>query len=100
MNEQDALLQAIIEHPEDDELRLVYADWLEEHGDSARAEFIRVQCALARMAEDDDRLWGLRAREHQLLEGHEKDWFPLADVPQYCGSFRRGFVEIISADAG
>jgi uncharacterized protein (TIGR02996 family) len=27
--------------------RLVFADWLEEHGDAARAEFIRVQCAYA-----------------------------------------------------
>jgi len=32
----------IIARPEDDGPRLVYADWLEEHGDSDRAEFIRV----------------------------------------------------------
>lgn len=34
----------ICEHPEDDSIRLIYADWLEDHGDPERAEFIRVQC--------------------------------------------------------
>ncbi|MBX7102613.1 MAG: TIGR02996 domain-containing protein [Gemmataceae bacterium] len=29
--------------PDDDTLRLVYADWLDEHDDPARAEFIRIQ---------------------------------------------------------
>jgi uncharacterized protein (TIGR02996 family) len=32
---QQAFLQAIFEEPEDDDLRLVYADWLEEHGDAS-----------------------------------------------------------------
>lgn len=42
-----ALLAAIREHPEEDTPRLMYADWLEEHGERERAEFIRVQCELA-----------------------------------------------------
>src|SRR5262245_58863227 len=41
-----AFLKAIAEAPDDDGPRLVYADWLEEHGDPARAEFIRVRCEL------------------------------------------------------
>ena len=48
-----ALLEAIRASPDDDAPRLVYADWLEEHGDQPRAEFIRVQCALARLPQDD-----------------------------------------------
>jgi uncharacterized protein (TIGR02996 family) len=43
-----ALLARILASPEDDAPRLVYADWLDEHGEPARAEFIRVQCELAR----------------------------------------------------
>ena len=44
-----AFLQSIIAAPDDDAPRLVYADWLEEHGgEPERAEFIRVQCELAR----------------------------------------------------
>src|SRR2546430_151755 len=46
------LLAAVCAAPEDDDPRLVYADWLEEHGQAqaqcARAEFIRLQIALAR----------------------------------------------------
>jgi uncharacterized protein (TIGR02996 family) len=34
-------LQAIIDAPEDDAPRLVYADWLEDNGQPERAEFIR-----------------------------------------------------------
>lgn len=45
MSEGDKLLQAILDNPEDDALRLVYADWLEERGDP-RGEFIRVQVLL------------------------------------------------------
>ena len=47
MIQNEALFRAILDEPEDDAPRLVYADWLEEHGDGARAEFIRVQCELA-----------------------------------------------------
>lgn len=47
MNQGESLLQAIFEHPADDAVRLVYADWLEENGECERAEFIRVQVELA-----------------------------------------------------
>ena len=43
MSDQDALLAAIRQAPDDDAPRLVYADWLDEHGDPDRAEFIRLQ---------------------------------------------------------
>jgi uncharacterized protein (TIGR02996 family) len=42
-----SFLRAICWSPFDDGPRLVYADWLEERGECARAEFIRVQVALA-----------------------------------------------------
>lgn len=47
MTERDALLRAIAANPADDLPRLVYADWLDEHDEPERAEFIRVQCRLA-----------------------------------------------------
>ncbi|HYT91149.1 MAG TPA: TIGR02996 domain-containing protein [Gemmataceae bacterium] len=47
MNQDQALLRAVIDNPDDDGPRLVYADWLEEHGDAERAEFIRIQIAVA-----------------------------------------------------
>ncbi len=39
---ETALLRAVCEQPEDDGVRLIYADWLEDHGLAERAELIRV----------------------------------------------------------
>lgn len=47
-----AFLQAILDDPEDDTVRLIYADFEEEHGDAARAELIRVQMELAQRREN------------------------------------------------
>lgn len=44
-----ALIAAVNAAPEDDLPRLVYANWLREHGRDDRAEFIAVQCELARL---------------------------------------------------
>ena len=46
MTDGDALYRAILARPEDDTPRLVYADWLEEHGRGEEAEFIRLDCWL------------------------------------------------------
>jgi uncharacterized protein (TIGR02996 family) len=48
----DDFLHAIAEAPEDDALRLVYADWLEDHGQAERAELIRAQCRINALAGD------------------------------------------------
>ena len=42
MIEKDFLAQ-ILATPDDDSLRLVYADWLEEQGNLDRAQFIRAR---------------------------------------------------------
>jgi uncharacterized protein (TIGR02996 family) len=47
MSDRNAFLRAICETPADDAPHLVFADWLNENGESERAEFIRVQCELA-----------------------------------------------------
>jgi uncharacterized protein (TIGR02996 family) len=48
MNEEAAFLAAIHAAPEDDSLRLVYADWLEERGD-LRGEFLRLEHQLSQI---------------------------------------------------
>jgi uncharacterized protein (TIGR02996 family) len=60
--------------PEDDAPRLVYADWLEDHGDAERAELIRVQCRLAHMAADDPERAELEEREQDLLGRRGDEW--------------------------
>ena len=48
--EEASILYAIRLQPDEDTVRLVYADWLDEHGQPERAEFIRVQCELAKLS--------------------------------------------------
>lgn len=97
MTPDDAFLQAILEAPDDDGPRLIYADWLEERGDP-RGEFIRVQCELAAIDASDLRRQALQAREVELLLTHEdrwrgefREWLPIPGC-----TFRRGFVESLA----
>jgi uncharacterized protein (TIGR02996 family) len=52
--DEAGLLAGIKAKPDDDLPRLVYADWLDEHGDASRAEFVRVQVELARLEREGD----------------------------------------------
>lgn len=45
-DDERAFLQGIIEHPEDEAIRLIYADWLEEHQRDAQAEWLRWESKL------------------------------------------------------
>jgi uncharacterized protein (TIGR02996 family) len=106
MTHADAFLAAILAEPDADVHRLVYADWLDEHGDPDRAEFIRVQCAVAidPLAHNPPpsnprcacSLCTLRRRERALLASHQVDW-RMRDLPgmpfgNWVTDFRRGFV--------
>jgi uncharacterized protein (TIGR02996 family) len=62
----DALLRAIVRHPDDDTPRLVYADWLQENGRAEEGEFLRVQCRLAAAEPDDPEYPELLDREAEL----------------------------------
>src|SRR5436309_6205981 len=85
MSDAPTLLAAIRAAPEDDAPRLVYADWLDENGQPERAEFIRVQCELARCESPE-----LRKREAELLaEYHDVLAGPLA-APHLSFLFERG----------
>src|SRR4051812_12297961 len=49
MSEWNAILAGVIAAPVDDYPRLMTANWLRGHGQDDRAEFIEVQCELARL---------------------------------------------------
>lgn len=74
MTNEAAFIQTIREHPDDDGPRLVYADWLEEHGQCEKAEFIRVQIELAAGVADPERRRRLYALEESLLSQHARHW--------------------------
>jgi uncharacterized protein (TIGR02996 family) len=125
MSDRAAFVAAIRAEPEEDTPRLAMADWLDEHDEPVRAEFIRVQCELARrwpnwdgIPADDSLARGgdydaLRRREQFLLVSNELEWLwafaPIVgkliagrvvdgseiDPPL----FHRGFVELVVCDA-
>ena len=125
MDVHNAFLQSICESPDDDAPRLIYADYLEEHGQEERAEFIRVQCRIDNInvelmsheACGDERCPGcaerrtLRRRERELLGspyGVSGVLIVRQPRPEWAGgvrdilpwdrdswTFRRGFIEEI-----
>jgi uncharacterized protein (TIGR02996 family) len=97
----DAFLRAIVARPDDDTPRLVYADWLEEHGDADRAEFIRGQCELERLKAEGRRNLALGRRVRELLAAHADRWTEPLRAAKLRGDwhFRRGFVEGVTMSA-
>ena len=91
MSDGDALFSAILAEPDADMPRLMYADWLDEHGQPERAEFIRIQC----MADADE---AAEVRAAELEEQNRAKW--LAGLPRFPKAdwgFRRGFPESLDA---
>src|SRR4051812_14383873 len=87
MTDRATFLAAIAAAPDDDLPRLIFADWLDEHGEPDRAEFIRLQCAITRGEPGDQR------RADALEAEHRMTWLgPLARAV-FRAEFRRGFVE-------
>jgi uncharacterized protein (TIGR02996 family) len=79
MTRDEAFLQAVLDSPDDDAPRLIYADWLDENGGpagAARAAFIRAQCAVERLSwgEDEARRRALKMRIWRLKRRHSLDW--------------------------
>lgn len=97
--EERAFFDRIRDDPADDGPRLIYADWLAEHGEPDRAEFVRLQCALDRLPDDDPRRPDLRERERLLVEANEARW--TADLAPIVSAwaFRRGVIDAVSVDA-
>ena len=94
---EESFIREIAENPTDDIPRLVFADWLEEHGDE-RGEFIRVQCQLAKLDEFDPQRYDLESRELQLIRQRSKGWArPFRGLAK-SWTYRRGLVDGIRID--
>jgi uncharacterized protein (TIGR02996 family) len=109
MNHEDAFLQTIVDAPDDDAPRLIFADWLDEHGDPRRAAFIRAQCRLAKLPEECEERYRLEAEEAALLaemtggvlDRNHPRWanVPGRWVKDKKPSFERGFVAKLDTTA-
>jgi uncharacterized protein (TIGR02996 family) len=84
-------LNAIRDNPDDVGVRLVYADWLTDHGDPL-GEFIHLQCVQADTNQE--------RRANELLRRYGNLWFaPLRAITDAETVFRGGFIERIHLPA-
>ncbi len=114
MNEESALLRAVIAEPDNLDLRLIFADWYEDQGDP-RAHFIRLQIALTRVSKSHPWRREFRRKANALWRRYGRVW----NAPIYRRlnqtplkgqvharraavrgwEYRRGFIEVIQAEA-
>lgn len=99
MSDRAALASAILDNLNDDTPRLVFADWLDEHGEGPRAEFIRAQIEAARLPKARTKSEPEK-RANALLRKHGKAWAAALGVPEDSGEYVRGFRANLSADCG
>ncbi len=88
------LLAAVIAQPADDVRRLVLADWLDEHGQPERAEFIRVQIELVKPVSSLrgtsspiplHRFYVMQDRQREIFNRYATTWFGGSWAVLVCG---------------
>ncbi len=73
---EEAFVEAILASPGDQSLRLVYADWLEERGDS-RGQLLRVLHAMTQAPVCSAQYRKLRYRREELRKGCDPGWLKI-----------------------
>jgi uncharacterized protein (TIGR02996 family) len=103
MSEEDALLAAIYANHDDDTPRLVYADWLDEHGQHERAELIRLPFELGRLEYYSWPWVRLRDRGTEIESKLRDQWLPHLDAEgkkRVRLWFGRGLLEVVRIEHG
>jgi uncharacterized protein (TIGR02996 family) len=83
--DHDPFLTALAERPGDDTLRLVYADWLDEHGLPDHAAFLRLEVQL-RHAERGRGWFALCRAFLRAAKATPDDWRELVSRPRLIGT--------------
>jgi uncharacterized protein (TIGR02996 family) len=78
MTQDQSFFKAVIDQPDNDTLRLVYADWLEEQSDP-RSQFLRLEAELRTLPADSLRARLKRARLRQLRSRCDPAWLAQMD---------------------
>jgi uncharacterized protein (TIGR02996 family) len=93
-DEQAALLAAIVAEPDEDTPRLVYADWLQEHGDEEHAQFIRDWIALEWLeGYEDEKRQRIAKRLNSIEARNGARWLAAIGVEGAEPVYDRGMVE-------
>lgn len=102
MSDLDALYRAVLDRPDDDTPRLVYADALDDLGEPDRAAFVRAQVEAARADP-----WAPAAVRVRCFRGSAPPGNWLAELPDLPAGlswavppFRRGFPALVQARDG
>jgi uncharacterized protein (TIGR02996 family) len=74
MSAEEAFLAALRANPADDTARLVYADWLDDRDESAKAEYLRLTDALIHAPDDRTQLTDQTRRIVELGETLPEEW--------------------------
>ncbi|HEY5937160.1 MAG TPA: TIGR02996 domain-containing protein, partial [Kofleriaceae bacterium] len=90
MADDRRFLELVGERPDDFDLRMVYADWLEETGELGRASFLRDQLALFRSVPDDPDLLTRGSALRALGESLPADWIASVSFPALAGTVWSG----------
>lgn len=109
MTDCDSLLAAIRAESADDTPRLIFADWLDEHGEHAgepwsiapsiRAAFIRAQVEHARAEPHSPEARAAAARAATILKPLKGHWSRHLQRLILGSEFARGFIERVNVDA-
>ena len=95
--EPHPLMRTIVDNPDADLPRLVYADWLDEQGDpklSMLAEFIRLDIEAETLPVRSERRKAFDQRQYELLAlDRDAVRLPTADWPHESFTLRRGLPE-------
>ena len=78
MSEDESFLSRIFDDPGDNDLRLIYADWLEDRGD-ARGELIRTRSQLAALPAKHRQRKKLQQRDRVLTTCCDPDWLVMLE---------------------
>jgi len=99
MTTRESFVTAIADQPGDDTHRLVFADWLDDHGDADRAAYVRAACAAATKRAGTAARADFLDRADELLGRHEADWLGEWADRLLTWEFRRGFLHAVRMTA-
>ncbi len=75
--DERAFLDGILENPLDNAIRLIFADWLDEHDRPIEAEYLRVECQMSQFETHDIRYKLKRAHLVTIGKTIEREWIAM-----------------------